>query len=88
MPFDPSAPLKDFSPAAACAAADGLRELASQSPAGLLDQLGGQEFLNGIPSNLVDRFGPMLSDLAPAEMLSAINAARADLPIPRNYSSS
>lgn len=82
MPFDPAAPLSDFSPAAACAAADALRNLASQSPAGLLDQLGGQEFLNGIPSNLVDQFGPMLSDLAPAEMLNAINAAAGGLTDP------
>lgn len=82
MPFDPAAPLNDFSPAAACAAANGLRDLASQSPAALLDQLGGQEFLNGIPSNLVDQFGPMLSDLAPSDMMNAIDSAAGALTDP------
>ncbi|MCC6539463.1 MAG: hypothetical protein IT162_18065 [Bryobacterales bacterium] len=82
MPFDPAAPLNDFSPAAACAAADGLRDLASQSPAGLLDQLGGQNFLNGIPSNLVDQFGPLLANLPPADMLNAINSAAGGLTDP------
>ncbi len=75
MPFDPTAPLDNFSPAAACAAADQLRALASQAPAGLLDQMGGQDFLSGMPSNLVSQLTPALGDLAPADMLGAVNSA-------------
>lgn len=76
MPLpDPSSLLNDFNPAAACQAADALRDLASQSPAGLLDQLGGQDFLNGIPSNLVSQLTPMLQDALPAELLGLTDLA-------------
>ncbi len=85
MSFDPSAPLDNFSPAAACAAADQLRALAGQAPAGMLDQLGGQEFLNGMPSNLVSQLGPMLGDAAPADMLGAVNTAAGALQDPAQF---
>ncbi len=75
MPLDPSSLLNNFNPAAASAAADQLRSLASQSPAGLVDQLGGQSFLNGMPSNLVSQLTPMLAKMAPADLLAAVNTA-------------
>ena len=75
MPLGPSSLLNNFSPAAASAASDQLRSLASQSPAGLVDQLGGQDFLNGMPSNLVSQLTPMLAKLAPADLLAAVDTA-------------
>ena len=75
MPLDPSSLLNNFSPAAASSAVDQLRSAASQSPAGLVDKLGGQDFLDGMPSNLVSQLTPLLSQMAPADLLSAVNTA-------------
>ncbi len=75
MPLNPSSLLNNFNPAAASAASEQLRSLASQSPAGLVDQLGGQNFLDGMPSNLVSQLTPLLSQLAPADLLAAVNTA-------------
>ncbi len=75
MPLNPSSLLNNFNPAAASAASEQMRSLASQSPAGLVDQLGGQNFLNGMPSNLVSQLTPLLSQLAPADLLAAVNTA-------------
>ena len=77
MPLDPSSLLNDFDPAAAMAAASQLRDMASKSPAALLEQLGGQDFIDGIPSNLTSQLTPLLAKAAPADMLAAVNTAAA-----------